>query len=104
MLNELIERYKIAQKAWLNLFEDAAAENNPSPEWDAYERAEAALLYYPCKTIEEVQIKAAFILGDANAFDSVKNCFRTFDGKEVHVLSLFLQSLLGEAPVDCGGN
>lgn len=95
MLSELIEHYKAAQSAWLDV--SHKDESGPSTEWDAYEAAEDAVLSFPCTTIEEVRLKAAFVKSDENAFDSVKNCFRGGDHKKEYVLAIFLRSLLGSA-------
>ncbi|EJK83564.1 hypothetical protein [Rhizobium sp. AP16] len=102
MLTDLIAQYHEAQRVWQAQFDEDDTKASNSKEWDAYEAAEDAILYYPCKTLEDVQTKASFVLADTNALDSVTNCFRSDDGAPS--LVLFLRSLLGEPPVDNGGN
>lgn len=61
-------------------------------EWDAYEATEHAVVTYPCKTFEEVQLKARFFLDNDGPYDTIKNCF----GSTEETLRPFLRSLLGE--------
>ncbi|TQX88463.1 MULTISPECIES: hypothetical protein [unclassified Rhizobium] len=100
MLTDLIARYFAAQRAWLVLFDQEDPNAGSSPEWDAYELAENAVLYFPCKTLDEVWEKAAFVLSDPNAFDTVRNCIHTVGDDNSYVLAPFLRSLLGEADAD----
>ena len=96
MLTDLIEKYREAQAAWYVKFDEDDSQSNSCPEWDAYEAAEDAVLHFPCKTLADVQIKAAFVIADENAHDSLRNCFRMVDGKKEWSLTPFLRSLLGD--------
>jgi hypothetical protein len=91
----LINDYFIAQRAWRALSAQDDTTDAPSPEWDAYEAAEDAILQFPCRTHEEVTMKVAFVLADDNAFDSVRTCFREVGDRTVWTLTAFLRSLLG---------
>jgi hypothetical protein len=99
MLSELIERYQQTQKAWRAKVDKH--DSDPSEaEWQAYEAAEEAVLSFPCKNFDDVRLKAAFVLADENAMDSVKNSVRPGDG--MPTLVFFLRSLVGD-PQACVG-
>lgn len=107
MLTDLIEKYHEAKAAWHAKFDEDEDQASSCPEWDAYEAAEDAVLNFPCQTLADVQIKAAFILVDESAHDSLRNCYRIVDGELQCSLTLFLHSLLGEgagAPVEKSNN
>lgn len=95
MLNDLIARYAEAKRVWEAQFDVDCEEASDSPEWDAYEQAEAAVLHFPCQSIEDVRAKAAFVLADANAFDTVRNCYEGGYETGEHSLKPFLRSLMG---------
>lgn len=89
-LSHLLAAHAAAQAAW-----DAIKHLEDPPFqaiFDAKEKAELAVNMFPCATMDDVRRKAEFVLNDANAYDSVRNCFVN----ETHVLKLFLRSLIGE--------
>ena len=94
-LRELIEAYRQAQAAWRKLDDGTIGVTDNSPEWQAYENAENAVLFFPCQTIEDVCLKARFVLDEDSAYDSLKNCYFGDTGEDV--LKGFLRCLAGEA-------
>jgi hypothetical protein len=71
---------------------DCTAEDD-GPEWDAYEAAEHAVIFYPCRTMDDVRIKARFFLENEGPNDTLQNC----PIGPARALDVFLRSLLGEA-------
>ena len=93
-IEALIDAYNEAQAVWSIRFDADSNTAGDCPEWDAYEATEQAVIEYPCSTIEEVRVKARFLLNDEFPYESVKQCKRG----DTDVLKSFLRSLLGEAP------
>jgi hypothetical protein len=83
----LIDAFAGAKAAY-----DIVAEGD-TPEWDAYEAAELAVIVHPCQSMDEVREKARFFLDEAGPNDTLRNC-RSGDNT---ALDLFLRSLIGEA-------
>ncbi len=90
-LKALIDAYEKARED----YENAAPENEGGPEWDAYEAAEHAVIIYPCRSLEDVRMKARFFLENSGLYDTIRNS-RTSAEPEEEALMPFLRSLLGE--------
>jgi len=90
-LRELIDAFTVAKAAY-----DASAGRGDcdGPEWDVYEATEHAVIVYPCRTVEDVRLKAHFFLDNDGPNDTLRNCFT---GDHDWTLDLFLRSLTGEA-------
>ncbi|MDR7034525.1 hypothetical protein [Mesorhizobium sp. BE184] len=89
-LRELIDAFAQASAAY-NAAPEAA--DWDSPEADAYEAAEHAVIVAPCETAEDVRMKARFFLDNSGPNDTLRNC-EDAAGSD---LDRFLRSLLGEA-------
>lgn len=98
-LSPLIAACAAAKAVWEEADRKLVGQSCIGPEWDAYQAAEAAVVLHPCRTLEEVREKAAFFLADDSAYDTLRNCYTG----EWEALSVFLQSLSGEVPVEMGG-
>lgn len=85
-LKTIISDFEAAREAWEVADPEADCDG---PEWDAYAAAERVLVKWPCQTLDEVQQKAAYFLGDAGLLDTVQNC-HTGDEESLRV---FLRSL-----------
>lgn len=89
-LRELIDAFAAARAAFLAMPED---DDECTAEWDAYCRAEYAIVTYPCRSMEDVRQKARFFLDNDAPNDTLQN-----DSNEAGLaLDQFLRSLLGEA-------
>lgn len=97
-LQRRIYTFKSARAAYQVREEADTDTAGTSPEWDAYEVAEDALLSFPCKSMADVALKADLIISDNGLSDTIRNCFKIEgDGKKWR-LEPFLRSMKGEAP------
>jgi hypothetical protein len=86
---KLINTFEVARQA----YEVAAkTDDTDGPVWDAYEAAEHAVIVYPCRTIEDVRLKAKFFLENEGPNDTLRNC----SSSQGPALDRFLRSLIGE--------
>lgn len=95
----LAAAYKAARAAYL--LQEQATDGEAagkSPEWDAFEAAEDAILFTPCRTMRDVAAKVDAILSDDNLDDTLRNCFRMEGEEKVWSLFPFLRSLKGVTP------
>ncbi len=88
-LKALIDAYEKARED----YENAAPEDPGTPEWEAYEAAEHAVIICPCRSLEDVRTKARFFLENESPYDTIRNCHTQTE----EALIPFLRSLLGEA-------
>lgn len=93
-LVQLIAIYTEAKRVWETQWLEDEDKAGDSVEWNAYEDAGDAILNYPCATMDEIRIKAAFVLSDENLTDTLMNCYRTVNGAEEYCLLPFLRSML----------
>lgn len=92
-LSDLIIAFKAAQVAYEVAFKEAEAKADGEgdvPEWDTYEYAEIAIIEYPCRTLDDVRIKARFFLDNPASYDTIRNC--SYSQEET--LLPFLRSLV----------
>jgi hypothetical protein len=89
-LQDVIDLYLVAQQKYRDADPDGDCE---VPEWAAYEAADTAVIAFPCMSLDDVRLKARFVLDNDSPYDSVQNCTIGPEGEDV--LRLFLRSLLG---------
>ncbi|MBB5043466.1 hypothetical protein [Shinella fusca] len=94
MLVQLIATYAEAKWIWETQWCEDEDKAGDSVEWSAYEDAGDAILNYPCASMDEIRIKAAFVLSDESLTDTLMNCYRTVNGAEEYCLLPFLRSML----------
>jgi hypothetical protein len=88
-LETLIATFEAARIAF-----NAADANDDGAEFEKYYDAEIAVITHPCRSIEDIRLKARFLLDNDGPNDTVQNCFVPESGEPV--LNVFLRSLLGE--------
>lgn len=88
-LCELIDAFAAARKAFLGAPED---DDECVVEWEAYCKAEDAVIAFPCQTIEDVRLKARFFLDH----EAPNDALRTGHKGDDRTIDVFLRSLLGE--------
>jgi hypothetical protein len=93
-LVQLMATYTEAKRVWETQWLEDEDKAGDSVEWNAYEDAGDAILNYPCASMDEIRIKAAFVLSDENLTDTLMNCYRTVNGAEEYCLLPFLRSML----------
>ena len=67
-----------------------------TPEWNAYEAAEHAIIVHPCQSMDDVRQKARFFLDEVGPNDTLRNC-RVSSTSPERCIDLFLRSLCGES-------
>lgn len=87
-LTRLIDTFTTVRAAFLAAPDD----DDCNAKWDAYCKAEDAVINASCETIEDVRLKAQFFLDHEAPHDTLRNCFNN-DG---WALDRFLRSLMGE--------
>ena len=85
-LSKLIDTFTTVRAAFL-----AASDDDSSSEWDAYCKAEDAIINSPCRTIEDAHLKARFFLDHEAPHDTLRNG----SDDEGWILDRFLRSLMG---------
>lgn len=89
-LRQLIDAFAAARAAFLAAPED---DDDCADEWEAYCKAEYAVVAYPCRSLDDVHQKARFFLEHEAPNDTLRN-----DSNDAGpALDQFLRSLLGEA-------
>lgn len=89
-LRDLTEAFTAAKAAWDSTVN--ATDYDDPKLWDAYEAAEHAVIIHPCKSLDDVRLKARFFLDHDGPNDTLRNCM----SQEGPTLDYFLRSLLGE--------
>jgi len=88
-LSELIDAFAAARAAFHAMPDD----DDCPDEWEAYCKAEYAVVAYPCRSLADVHQKARFFLDNDAPNDTLRN-----DSNDAGpALDQFLRSLLGEA-------
>lgn len=88
-LRELIDAFETARAAFLACPED---DDECVVEWEAYCKADEAVIMFPCQIIDDVRLKARFFLDHEAPNDTL----RTGHHGDDRTLDVFLRSLLGE--------
>ena len=90
-LTELITAFHTTYAA-LESADPDRDQGTDSVEWGAWEDVEHAIVRYPCRTLDDVRVKARFFLENEGAYDTIRTC----ENATEETLYPFLRSLLGE--------